>query len=74
MTYLVAADLPATPAGERFRALLARPQILQAPGAHNGQAALQARAELYATIDYAACEALDRSIVQTILPQKGGRE
>ncbi len=44
MTYLVAADLPTTPAGERFRALLARPQILQAPGAHNGQAALQARA------------------------------
>ncbi len=44
MTYLVAADLPTTPAGERFRALLARPQILQTPGAHNGQAALQARA------------------------------
>jgi methylisocitrate lyase len=44
MTYLVAADLPATPAGERFRSLLARPSILQLPGAHNGQAALQARA------------------------------
>ena len=44
MTYLVAADLPTTPAGERFRALLARPQILQTPGAHNGQAALQAKA------------------------------
>jgi methylisocitrate lyase len=44
MTYLVAADLPATPAGERFRSLLARPGILQLPGAHNGQAALQARA------------------------------
>src|SRR5580658_3797379 len=44
MTYLVAADLPTTPAGARFRALLARPGILQLPGAHNGQAALQAKA------------------------------
>ena len=44
MTYLVAADLPSTPAGDRFRALLARPGILQLPGAHNGQAALQAKA------------------------------
>src|SRR6185312_11208838 len=44
MTYLVAADLPTAPAGERFRALLARPGILQMPGAHNGQAALQAKA------------------------------
>ena len=43
MTYLVAADLPAEPAGARFRALLARPPILQLPGAHNGLAALQAR-------------------------------
>ena len=44
MTYLVGADLPQAPAGERFRALLAQPGILQLPGAHNGQAALQARA------------------------------
>ncbi len=44
MTYLVADDLPAAPAGERFRALLNRPGILQMPGAHNGQAALQAKA------------------------------
>jgi methylisocitrate lyase len=44
MTYLVAADLPTTPAGERFRALLARPGILRLPGAHNGQASLQAKA------------------------------
>ena len=44
MPYLVAADCPAQPAGERFRALLARPGILQLPGAHNGQAALQAKA------------------------------
>src|SRR5580658_745214 len=43
MTYLVADDLPAAPAGERFRALLARPGILRLPGAHNGQAALQAK-------------------------------
>ena len=44
MTYLVAADLPTAPAGERFRALLARPGILELPGAHNGMAALQAKA------------------------------
>src|SRR5499427_9608657 len=44
MTYLVAADLPTKSAGERFRAQLARPGILQLPGVHNGMAALQARA------------------------------
>ena len=44
MTYLVADDLPTAPAGERFRALLAKPGILQMPGAHNGMAALQAKA------------------------------
>ena len=43
MTYLIGADLSAAPAGERFRALLARPGIVQVPGAHNGMAALQAR-------------------------------
>ncbi len=43
MTYLVAADLPDAPAGQRFRALLNRPGILQIPGTHNGMAALQAR-------------------------------
>jgi len=43
MPYLVAADLPAEPAGSRFRALLDRPQILRMPGAHNGIAALQAK-------------------------------
>ena len=42
MTYLVGADLPDAPAGARFRNLLSRPGILQLPGAHNGQAALQA--------------------------------
>ena len=44
MTYLIAADLPEKSAGTRFRDLLARPGILQLPGAHNGMAALQARA------------------------------
>src|SRR5579862_4074280 len=43
MTYLVADDLPMIPAGERFRQLLARPGILRMPGAHNGQAGLQAK-------------------------------
>ena len=44
MPYLVAADTPTEPAGERFRALVARGGILPVPGAHNGMAALQAKA------------------------------
>ena len=44
MTYLVADDLPVGAAGDRLRALLAGPSILQMPGAHNGMAALQAKA------------------------------
>ncbi|MBR0735973.1 methylisocitrate lyase [Bradyrhizobium liaoningense] len=44
MTYLVAADLPRESAGRRFRELLKQPGILQLPGAHNGMAALQAKA------------------------------
>ena len=43
MPYLVADDLPTAPAGERFRALLQRPGILQLPGTHNGMAAAQAK-------------------------------
>jgi len=41
--YLLAEDLPTENAGKRFRAALARPGIYQLPGAHNGQAAIQAR-------------------------------
>jgi len=44
MPYLVSADLPSEPAGRRFRALVERGGILQIPGAHNGMAALQAKA------------------------------
>jgi methylisocitrate lyase len=44
MTYLLASDLPRESAGKRFRALMERPEILQLPGAHNGIAALQAKA------------------------------
>src|SRR6201994_2893649 len=44
MTYLVAADLPSESAGRRFRTLLKQPGILRLPGAHNGHAALQAKA------------------------------
>ncbi|MFT9360824.1 methylisocitrate lyase [Acetobacter okinawensis] len=43
MTYLVGKDLPATPAGQRFKEMMHRKGIMQIPGAHNGQAALQAR-------------------------------
>jgi methylisocitrate lyase len=43
MPYLIGADLPTETAGDRFRALLARKQILQIPGAHNGLAAAQAK-------------------------------
>lgn len=43
MPYLLASDLPTESAGKRFRAALERPGIYQLPGAHNGQAAIQAR-------------------------------
>ncbi|NHN90888.1 methylisocitrate lyase [Acetobacter sicerae] len=43
MTYLVGAEAPSESAGNRFRKLLDAPGILQLPGAHNGQAALQAK-------------------------------
>ncbi len=44
MTYLIGASGAQQPAGERFKALLARPDILRLPGAHNGLAAVQAKA------------------------------
>jgi len=44
MPYLVAADLPQQSAGRRFRALIDRGGVVQLPGAHNGMAALQAKA------------------------------
>lgn len=44
MPYLVADELPKDSAGRRFRTRLERPQIFQLPGAHNGHAALQAKA------------------------------
>src|SRR5580700_10885075 len=44
MPYLVSAELPSATAGERFRALIASGGILRLPGAHNGMAALQAKA------------------------------
>lgn len=43
MPYLLSTDLPTQPAGKRFRDGLARPGIYQLPGAHNGQAAIQAK-------------------------------
>jgi methylisocitrate lyase len=43
MAYLTGSEAASASAGERFRALLGRPEILQMPGAHNGLAALQAR-------------------------------
>ncbi|MGC8518278.1 MAG: methylisocitrate lyase [Steroidobacteraceae bacterium] len=42
-TYLIGADQPTTPAGERFGALVRRGPILPLPGAYNGLAALQAK-------------------------------
>jgi methylisocitrate lyase len=44
MPYLVASEFPTEPAGARFRALMERGGILPIPGAHNGMAALQAKA------------------------------
>jgi methylisocitrate lyase len=43
MPYLIADDLPAEPAGIRFRRLVERGGIARLPGAHNGMAALQAK-------------------------------
>ncbi|MFH5949267.1 methylisocitrate lyase, partial [Roseomonas xinghualingensis] len=43
MPYVIGDDLPETPAGVRFRALLERPGILRLPGAHTGIAALLAK-------------------------------
>lgn len=50
MTYLIADDLPAEPAGLRFRRLLEQGGILGLPGAHNGMAALQAKAAGFAAL------------------------
>ncbi|CAM5187436.1 methylisocitrate lyase [Bosea thiooxidans] len=44
MPYLVASELPSEPAGRRFRALVEGGGIARLPGAHNGMAALQAKA------------------------------
>ncbi|TCH99613.1 methylisocitrate lyase [Roseococcus sp. SYP-B2431] len=43
MPYVIGADLSNEPAGERFRALLERPEILRMPGAHLGLAGLVAK-------------------------------
>jgi methylisocitrate lyase len=43
MSYLVGDDLPQSPAGDRFRALIAQAGIVKIPGAHCGLAALQAK-------------------------------
>jgi methylisocitrate lyase len=43
MTYLSGENLATAPAGERFRALVERPGILQLPGAYNGLSGLQAK-------------------------------
>jgi methylisocitrate lyase len=50
MPYLVASDVPDITAGQRFRALLAQGGIVQIPGAHNGLAALQARAAGFSAV------------------------
>ena len=44
MPYLIGSETPDRPAGERFQQMLDAPGILRLPGAHNGQAALQAKA------------------------------
>lgn len=50
MTYLIGAETADAPAGLRFRRLLAQPGILRLPGAHNGMAALQAKAAGFAAL------------------------
>ena len=44
MPYLIASDVSDQSAGHRFRALIDHGGIVQIPGAHNGMAALQAKA------------------------------
>ncbi len=44
MPYLVEADTQRPSAGEQLRHMLETPGIVQMPGAHNGLAALQAKA------------------------------
>lgn len=44
MPYLVSSHLPDSPAGKRFRTLVEQGGIARLPGAHNGMAALQAKA------------------------------
>lgn len=44
MTWLVAENWDPTPMGERFQALLDKPGIVKAPGAHNAMAGLLAKA------------------------------
>lgn len=44
MSYLVPSEHESIPAGDRLRRLLAGPGIVRMPGAHNGHAALQAKA------------------------------
>jgi methylisocitrate lyase len=44
MTYLIGSHASGAAAGQRFRELLERREILEMPGTHNGMAALQARA------------------------------
>ncbi|SFV28129.1 methylisocitrate lyase [Devosia crocina] len=44
MPYLLSSDMPTGSAGLRFRNLIERGGILRLPGAHNGMAALQAKA------------------------------
>lgn len=50
MPYLIGADLPEVPAGDRFRRLLAERAIVGIPGAHNGLAALQAKGAGFAAL------------------------
>lgn len=50
MPYLVAADCLSGSAGQRFRALLAGGGIVKIPGAHNGMAALQAKAAGFSAV------------------------
>ncbi len=50
MPYLLDTGLPKEPAGLVFRALVEQGGILEIPGAHNGMAALQARAAGFAAI------------------------
>ena len=67
MTWLVADDWDSTPMGELFQALVDRPGIVRAPGAHNAMAGVLAKNAGFDCL-YVSCAAVTASMA---LPDLG---